>query len=147
MVTKWGKELGRIGRLGLTYIYWSESRSVVSGSLQAHGLCSPWNTPGQNTGVDSHSLLQGLFPTKWLNPVSHIPSRFFTVWGHQGSLYIHIYMYIYTTMNKKQFDPWVWKILWRRAWQPTPAFLPGESPWTEEPGGLQSLESQRVGHN
>ena len=28
------------------------------------------------------------------------------------------------------------KILWRRAWQPTPVFLPGESPWTEEPGKL-----------
>ena len=35
---------------------------------------------------------------------------------------------------------------WRRAWQPTPVFLPGESPWTEEPGGLQSMESQRVRH-
>ena len=34
---------------------------------------------------------------------------------------------------------------WRR--QPTPVFLPGESPWTEEPGGLQSMESQRVRHN
>ena len=33
-------------------------------------------------------------------------------------------------------DPWVGKIPWRRAWQPTPVFLPGESPWTEEPGGL-----------
>ena len=33
----------------------------------------------------------------------------------------------------------IWKISWRRAWQPTPAFLPGESPWTEEPGGLQSM--------
>ena len=30
----------------------------------------------------------------------------------------------------------LWKIPWRRAWQPTPVFLPGESPWTEEPGGL-----------
>ena len=36
---------------------------------------------------------------------------------------------------------------WRRAWQLTPVFLPGESPWTEEPGGLQSMWSQRVGHN
>ena len=26
------------------------------------------------------------------------------------------------------------KIPWRRAWQPTPVFLPGESPWTEKPG-------------
>ena len=30
---------------------------------------------------------------------------------------------------------------------PTPGFLPGESPWTEEPGGLQSTGSQRVGHD
>ena len=36
---------------------------------------------------------------------------------------------------------------WRRAWQPTPVFLPGESPWIEDPGGLQSTGSQRVGHN
>ena len=28
------------------------------------------------------------------------------------------------------------KIPWSRAWQPTAVFLPGESPWTEEPGGL-----------
>ena len=29
--------------------------------------------------------------------------------------------------------PWFGKITWRRAWQPTPVVLPGESPWTEEP--------------
>ena len=34
---------------------------------------------------------------------------------------------------------WVGEIPWRRAWQPTPVFLSGESPWTEEPGGLQSM--------
>ena len=45
------------------------------------------------------------------------------------------------------FDPSVGKILWRRDWQPTPVFLPGESPWTEEPGGLQSMGSQRVGQD
>ena len=32
-----------------------------------------------------------------------------------------------------RFTPWVWKIPWRRKWQPTPVYLPGES-WTEEPG-------------
>ena len=32
------------------------------------------------------------------------------------------------------------------AWQPTPVFLPGESPWTKEPGGLQSMGLQRVRH-
>ena len=36
------------------------------------------------------------------------------------------------------FDPWVGKIPWRRRIrQPIPIFLPGESPWTEEPGKLQ----------
>ena len=34
------------------------------------------------------------------------------------------------------------KIPWRRAWQPTPVFLHGESTWIEEPSGLQSMGSQ-----
>ena len=37
--------------------------------------------------------------------------------------------------------------LWRREWQLTPVFLPGEIPWIEEPGGLQSVGLQRVGHD
>ena len=42
--------------------------SVVSDSLRPHGLYSPWNSPGQNTGVGSLSLLQGIFPTQGSNP-------------------------------------------------------------------------------
>ena len=42
------------------------------------------------------------------------------------------------------FNPWVRKIPWRRAWQPTPVLLPGESPWAEEPGRLQSIGLQRI---
>ena len=49
--------------------------------------------------------------------------------------------------KSRGFDSWVGKIPWRKAWQPTWVFLPGESPWTEEPGGLQSVGSQRVWHN
>ena len=45
----------------------SESLSVVSDSLWPHGLYSPWNSPGQNTGVGSLSLVQGIFPTQELN--------------------------------------------------------------------------------
>ena len=49
------------------------SRSVVSDSLQPHGLypvrlLCPWNSPGKNTGVGYHTLLQGIFPTQGLNP-------------------------------------------------------------------------------
>ena len=46
----------------------SENHSVMSDSLWPHGLQSPWNSPGQNTGVDSLFLLQGIFPTQGSNP-------------------------------------------------------------------------------
>ena len=45
----------------------SESRSVVSESLWPHGRYSPWNSPGQNTGVGSCFLFHGIFPTQGLN--------------------------------------------------------------------------------
>ena len=45
-----------------------ESCSVVSDSLRPHGLYSPWNSPSQNTGVGSLSLLQGIFPIQGSNP-------------------------------------------------------------------------------
>ena len=54
--------------LNVLFIIESESLSVVSYSLRPHGLYSPWNSPGQNTGVGSLSLLQGIFPTQGLNP-------------------------------------------------------------------------------
>ena len=40
---------------------------------------------------------------------------------------------------------WDGKIPWKKVCQPNPVFLPGESPWTEERGGLQSMRSQKVG--
>ena len=45
----------------------SESFLVVSNSLWPLGLYSPWNSPGQNTGVGSLSLLQRIFPTQESN--------------------------------------------------------------------------------
>ena len=64
----------------------SKSHLVVSDSLWPHGLQSsrplcPWDSPGKNTGVGSHSLLQGIFPTQGSNQVSHIAGRFFTSWA------------------------------------------------------------------
>ena len=53
-----------VGRSGLIV---SESLSVVSNSLQPHGLYNPWNSSGQNSGVGSLSLLQGIFPTQGSN--------------------------------------------------------------------------------
>ena len=46
----------------------SKSHSVMPNTLGPHGLYSPWNSSGQNTGVGSLSLLQGIFPTQGSNP-------------------------------------------------------------------------------
>ena len=51
-----------------TSVKWSESHSVMSNSLRPNGLYSPWNSPGQTTGVGSLSILQGIFPTQGSNP-------------------------------------------------------------------------------
>ena len=63
----------------------SESHSVVSDSLQPHGLYSPWSSPGQNTGVGSLSLLQWIFPTQGLNPgLPHCRQILYQL-NHKGS--------------------------------------------------------------
>ena len=63
----------------------SESRSVVSSSLQPHGLYSPRNSPGQNTGVGSLSLPQGIFSTQGSNPgLLHCRWILYQL-SHQGS--------------------------------------------------------------
>ena len=73
------------------YIKWSKSRLVMSDSLWPHRLYSPWNIPGQNTGVGSYPLLQGIFPTRGLNQVSCIamdslPTK---LWGKPRNAYIN----------------------------------------------------------
>ena len=46
---------------------------------------SPWNSPGQDAGVGSHSLLQGIFPTQGLNPgLLHCRQILYQL-SHQGS--------------------------------------------------------------
>ena len=64
---------------------WNESCTVVSNSLQPHGLYSPWNSPGQNTGLGSLSLLQRIFPTEGLNPgLPHYRQILYQL-SHKGS--------------------------------------------------------------
>ena len=51
-------------------------------------------------------------------------------------------------MPENCLDPCVGKRPWRKNWEPTPVFLPGESiPWTEEPDELQSMGLQWVRHD
>ena len=62
----------------------SESCSVVSDFLLPRGL-SPWNSPGQNTGVGSLSFLQGIFPTQRLNPGLPHCSQILNQLSYEGS--------------------------------------------------------------
>ena len=63
----------------------SESRSVMSSPLRPHELYSPWNSPGQNTGVGSLFLLQGIFPNQGSNSgLPHCRQILYQL-SHQGS--------------------------------------------------------------
>ena len=53
--------------------------------LRPRGLYSPWNSPGQNTGVGSLSLLQGIFPTQESNPGPPRCRRILYQLSHKGS--------------------------------------------------------------
>ena len=50
-----------------------------------HGLYSPWNSPVQNTGIGSLSLLQGIFPTQGSNPGLPRCRRILYQLSHKGS--------------------------------------------------------------
>ena len=61
-----------------------KSRSLFNSSWP-HGLYSPWNSPGQTTGVGSRSLLQGTFPVQGWNPGLPHLSWILHQLSHQGS--------------------------------------------------------------
>ena len=62
----------------------SESHSVMSESLKRYGLDSPGGSPGQNTGVGSCSLFQGIFPTQGAKPgLPHCRQLLYQL-SHQG---------------------------------------------------------------
>ena len=70
---KYSMWIGRLNIITTVCVYACVSHSVVSNSLwpnklQLARLPCPWNSPGKNTGVGSHSFLQGIFLTQGLNP-------------------------------------------------------------------------------
>ena len=69
---------------------WSESHSIMSNSLQPHGLYSPWNSLGQNTGVGSLSLLHGIFPTQESNWGLPQCRQIFTSWATREAMFKHL---------------------------------------------------------
>ena len=66
-------------------VKWSESRSVVSDSLRPHVLYSPWNSPGQNSGVGSLSLPRGSSQPRGSNPAHLHFRQILYQLSHKGS--------------------------------------------------------------
>ena len=96
-------------------------RSLSRVCLRPHGLYSPWNSLGQNTGVGSRSLLQVIFGTRLL------------LNSHQLVVYPEVALVVKNPPvnagrpKQHDFHPWVGKMSCRRPWQPTPVLLLRES--------------------
>ena len=79
-----------LNKQNLSLKEWKWSHSVVSDSLRPHGLqptvlLCPWDSPGKNTGMGCHSLLQKIFPTQESNPgLLHCRQMLYRL-SHQGS--------------------------------------------------------------
>jgi len=76
-----------------------------SDSLQPHRLHSPWNSPGQNTGMGSLSFLQGVFPIQGSNPGLPHCRQIINQLSHQG---IPQYKIESLKINKN-----IWSFLWQ----------------------------------
>ena len=89
MTSHWGLEISRgesIYTMKISKCYATLSHSVVFDSLRPMDCSLPGSSvlgasPGKNTGVGCHAILQGIFLTQGSHPVLHIAGRFFTVWA------------------------------------------------------------------
>ena len=107
--------------------------------------------------------IEFVMPSKYMNlycPLLFLPSvfpsvRVFSNESVDGHSQIRLPRWLsgkeptcqYTIHRRFRFDPWVGKTPWRRKWQPTLGFLPGESHGQRSLVDLQYIGSQRVGHN
>ena len=83
------------------------SCSVMSDSLWRHGLqhaglLCPWDSPAKNTGVGSQFLLQGIFPTQWLNPGLLHCRQVLHYLSHQGSFIITLRNVKRSSLSEKE---------------------------------------------
>ena len=111
---------------------------LISGGSQLHYLCQ---LPLSSLLHHSHCLPAHPIPCYHFNDhklIHHVDIL--------GDSLVH-WLRIHLPSRRCRFDPRAGKIPWKRKWQPTPVFLPGNSSWTGEPGGLQFVWSQRARHD
>ena len=83
----------------------------------------------------SYLILNDSAPCKWTNWNCDYSSSFIILWA---SLVAQTIKNL-PAVQETGFDPWVGKTLWRRAWQPTPVFLPEESQGWKSPSGCRAV--------
>ena len=140
--------------------------------LQPARLLCPWDSPGKNTGVGCHFILQGTFLTQVLNlGLLHCRQILYQL-SYEGSTHSPLALtrrtYLAKTLTFKSSvraslvaqrlkrlpamqETWV-QFLGRedsleKEMATHSSILAWRIPWTEEPGGLQSTGSQRVGYD
>ena len=144
-VSIWGRGLNLFGVcVNCSFV----SNSYDPSGLQPARLLCLWKSPGKSTRVGGHALLQGIFPTQGLNPgLLHCRQILYHL-SHQGSLY-QFYLMLFSLLisgQKRSFLISNNYPSWRRKWQPTPVFLPGESQGRGSLVGCR-LGSHRIGHD
>jgi len=84
-----------------------------------------WDSPGKNTGVGCHCLLHSIYKQLIYIYKTHFSTCTYVKMGFPGGSVVKNLQC--RNHRRLMFHPWVRKIPWRRAWQPTPVYLPGES--------------------
>ena len=92
-------------------------------TLQPHGLYSSWNSPGQNTGVGSLSLLQGIFPTQGSKPgLPHCRKILYQL-SHKGSPRILEWVAYPFSSGSSRPRCWTWvSCIYQLIYQGSPTF-------------------------
>ena len=122
--------------------------SCFSGPVIVQKCWRVYITPlptSHNRGQPSTKYSQGLVTTVPVpSPLRQSYSEVCVFRSSQGGLVVKESTCQYRRFG---FDPWVGKTPVEKEMATHSSFLAWEIPWTEEPGGLQSMESHRVRHD
>ena len=119
------------------FLKWSESCSVVSYSLWLHGLYSPLNSPGQNTGVGSLSLPQGIFPTQgWNKSLRHCRKIIYQL-SHKGS----------SQLSESWQNHYIWEVCSANQWDALKSSTTTVSTGSTERAQFCTITPGNISHN
>ena len=114
---------------GLSPTLWQKMLSHLQAWICTHNFCISLAHISEKAMATHSSTLAWKIP--WMEEPGGLQSMGSLGVGHDWATFLSLFTFMH----------------WRRKWQPTPVFLPGESQGRGEPGGLLSLGSHRVGHD